>query len=159
MLQRKWLITCGIAVAVLAAGLFFINTGSELGCRKTGEKLTEAEFIENGIMALLERYPGSVREPIEKAKLIVENAVPYNDVEEFLSENPSCCSFSTRGADGFPMPSRSRSGEKLAGFVHIEYKIKYSNPSGGQQLAEVSYSSTQKTSFLLDACGEVQPVF
>ncbi len=156
--NKAWIVVIGLIMVGLATVFLLPRKSSEVICRETGEVLSDEQYIERAVEAVLENYPGSIRVPTEQALIVNENAIPYKNVGEFLAENPSCCTFSQHGLDGFPMPPKSRSGEDLAGFVIIRHQIKYRNPSDGNP-DEVQRAEAYPSQYLMDACGAIQPVY
>lgn len=156
MAKRDWIVSSGFAIAGLGAAWLIWPDQNDLVCKKTGETLSDSQFVDRAIRATLEKYPGSIHEPRATAAIVADNAIPYDEAEEFLSVNPDCCSFGPRGLDGSPMPGHSITGEKLAGFVIVRYKIKYRDPAGADPA--VNLADAYATQFLLDAYGDVHPI-
>ncbi len=155
--KQTLIIVFGLAIIGIATVRSLPWGQVDVICRATGERLSEEQYIERAVEVVLEKYPGSIRVPVDEAFLAKKNAIHYSNVDEFIAENPSCCSFSQRGLDGFPMPPRSRSGETLAGFVIIRHDVKYHDPSS-ELPKKIRRAEAYPSHYLMDACGAVQPV-
>ena len=89
MAKRDWIVGSGFAIAGLGAAWLIWPDQNDLVCKKTGETLSDSQFVDRAIRATLEDYPGSAHEPRATAAIVADNAIPYDDAEEFLSVNPT----------------------------------------------------------------------
>lgn len=78
--------------------------------------------LEAGISAIYAAHTSTSYSSVEGQAL---EPVTYLGIEDFLARNPDCCSFSTRGEDGFVPTPEWQERNSFYGFVNATFKAYY----------------------------------
>jgi hypothetical protein len=174
------LILMSLVLSVLGGTATLNYTGF---CFDQGRYLTDEERIRPIIQAVLDTYPRITyaydKLPISGYEVITDESrccgqgdmsrydkshggtpidakqlVPYRDIDDFLTTNPDCCSFTRIGLYG-ELGDIDSLWPKItgysAGFVNVKFRVRYRDTQGNIQTKFSAFSSHQAN------CGAANP--
>lgn len=136
-------ISLGIILIIsIVFSIWFLPT--YLGyCAEKGRILSDKEKIELVIQDILIKLPSrvnsyKVRENgalVETSEGMVENPIPYNNIQDFLKKNPNCCDMQDH-IYGEKIPFLLRLTGSVQTYIRIRYKVNYPNPPKEELITE-----------------------
>ncbi|MES2145215.1 MAG: hypothetical protein V4516_12865 [Pseudomonadota bacterium] len=112
---------------------FFLAAGSVNADSDCETPIGPETALESGISAIFAAHAGTAYSSVDGRTL---GPVTYLGIEDFLARNPDCCSFSTRGEDGFAPTPEWQEKNSFYGFVSATFKAYYTKD--GDTLKEVA---------------------
>jgi hypothetical protein len=153
MMKRRVVLLAALAAAI-AAAIWWPGMNYYGYCHAEGRFVPDAEKIDAAVTRVLWAYPPPL--PIYRIengqrKLVdirsPANPIPYANRDEFLRENPNCCTLTDTEREGQEVTLMSRLTGKISTYVTVRYQVKYRN-AAGDTIVEPS-----QTFRAIDNCG------
>jgi hypothetical protein len=137
-----------VALLLVAVQVTFHNS---LGvCRADGRVLTDEELIRRVILEINNRE--TIRITLPNGEFANLPYVKYVDAEEFLTQNPSCCTVRSLSSPMSNISWFDRYTGAAYKVIHLTYKARYLDEGGRESIMPIS---GEHGTFVISSCGHI----